>query len=328
MSELDTEIEWLKAEVNCAALLERLSPVWRLDRAESSRRSLKYRRDGGEIVIVNHDGRGWWDPLSEAKGDIFSLVQHLDPGLNFGEARRVLRDFVGIAPSFPEVVRARRTRAPHIPVAQRWDRRRPLSRGSPAWLYLTGQRKLPEFFLMAARIADAIHEGPRGSAWFAHRDGAGLLTGIEMRGPDWRKFSAGGDKTLFRLPGGPGRLTRIAVCEAAIDAMSLAAIECVRCDTLYVATAGGMGPATIAALQQILQVLATDPAGILIAATDADIAGRRYAARLGGMATEAGVRFDAILPPDGLNDWNDALRAMTPRFCSARARSPTGSVSV
>jgi len=26
----------------------------------------------------------------------------------------------------------------------------------------------------------------------------------------------------------------------------------------------------------------------------------------------AGVRFDAILPPDGLNDWNDALRAMTP----------------
>jgi len=26
-------------------------------------------------VIVNHDGRGWWDPASEAKGDIFSLVQ-------------------------------------------------------------------------------------------------------------------------------------------------------------------------------------------------------------------------------------------------------------
>jgi hypothetical protein len=30
------------------------------------------------------------------------------------------------------------------------------------------------------------------------------------------------------------------------------------------------------------------------------------------MAVEAGVRFDAILPPDGLNDWNDALRAMAP----------------
>ena len=54
---------------------------------------------------------------------------------------------------------------------------------------------------MAARVADAIREGPCGSAWFAHRDGAGLLTGIEMRGADYRNFSAGGDKTLFRLPG-------------------------------------------------------------------------------------------------------------------------------
>ena len=169
---------------------------------------------------------------------------------------------------------------------------------------------------MAARAIDAIREGPRGSAWFAHRDGAGRLTGIEMRGPDWRTFSAGGDKTLFRVPGfrlpcGSDRLSRLAVCESAIDALSLAAIERVRRDTLYVATAGGMGPATIAALQHILQFLATDPAGILIAATDADSAGRRYAARLEGMATEASVRFDAILPPDGLNDWNDALRAMT-----------------
>ena len=46
-----------------------------------------------------------------------------------------------------------------------------------------------------------------------------------------------------------------------------------------------MGPATVAALQQLLQVLAADPAGILIAATDADTAGRRYAARLAGLAT-------------------------------------------
>ena len=165
---------------------------------------------------------------------------------------------------------------------------------------------------MAACVADAIREGPHGSAWFAHRDGAGLLTGIEMRGPAWRNFSAGGGKTLFRLPGGPGRLTRVAVCESAIDALSLAAIEGDRRDTLYAATAGGMGPATIAALQQLLLDLMTDPAGLLIAATDADTAGRRYAARLEDMAAEAGVRFDAILPPDRLNDWNDALRARAP----------------
>jgi hypothetical protein len=47
---------------------------------------------------------------------------------------------------------------------------------------------------MTARTVDALREGPRGSAWFAHRDGAGRLTGIEMRGADYRSFSAGGEK--------------------------------------------------------------------------------------------------------------------------------------
>jgi hypothetical protein len=309
MSEQDAEIEWLKAGVSCAVLLERLPPPWRLDRAESTRHSLKYRRGTGEILIVNHDGHGWWDPLSDRKGDIFTLVQHLDCGLSFGAARRMLRGFVGIVPSFPEAVR---TRASSLSVVQRWGRCPPLSDGSPAWRYLTGQRGLPERVLMAARAADAIREGPRGSAWFAHRDRAGLLTGIEMRGSDYRNFSAGGGKTLFRLPGGPGRLTRVAVCESAIDALSLAAIERSRHDTLYASTAGGMGPATVILLQQLLQDLSADAASLLIAATDADTAGRRYASRLEDMAREAGVRFNAILPPDGLNDWNDALRARAP----------------
>src|SRR5258708_25877458 len=242
MSRQDTEIEWWKASVNCAALLERLPPIWRLDRTESTRRSLKYRRSEGEIVIVNHDGRGWWDPLSDRKGDIFTLVRHLEPGLTFPDARRVLHDFVGIAPAFPEMLRTRRTRAPSAPIAERWERCQKLSRGSPAWRYLTEQGGLRESVLVAARAADAVREGPRGSAWFAHRDNAGVLTGIEMRGANYRNFSAGGGKALFRLAGGPGSLPRVAVCEAAIDALSLPAIPQCRPDTPYAAPPGGLGP--------------------------------------------------------------------------------------
>ena len=219
---------------------------------------------------------------------------------------------MGIASAFPEALRARRTRTSHLPLDARWERRQPLARGSLAWRYLTDQRGLPETILVSVRAVNAAREGPWGSVWFAHRDGAGRLTGIEMRGSEYRNFSAGGSKTLFRLPGGPGPLTRVAVCEAAIDAMSLAAIERSRRDTLYAATAGGMGPETVVALHQLLQVLSSDRAGMLIAATDADAAGRRHAARLAALATDAAVRFDAILPPDGLNDWNDALRALTP----------------
>ena len=42
---------------------------WKLDIRQSTRRALKYRRGKGEVLIVTHDGRGWWDPLSQAKGE-------------------------------------------------------------------------------------------------------------------------------------------------------------------------------------------------------------------------------------------------------------------
>ena len=115
-----------------------------------------------------------------------------------------------------------------------------------------------------------------------------------MRGSDYRNFSAGGGKTLFRLPGGPGPLTPRRGVRGGDRRAEPGGDRALSPDTLYAATAGGMGPATVVALQQLLQDLAADPAGMLIAATDADTAGRRYAARLAELATEAGgaVRHD------------------------------------
>ena len=113
----DAELELFRREVSCAALLERWPAGWRLDRRESTRRALKYRRGEGEILIINHDGHGWWDPQSSAKGDVFDLVQHLDPSLNFGQVRKELRRLVGVAPTFPETLRPSLSDAPDRPVA-------------------------------------------------------------------------------------------------------------------------------------------------------------------------------------------------------------------
>ena len=74
----DPEIEELRNKVHCAVVLERTPPPWKLDRKESTKLSLKYRRGKGEILIVSHAGRGWWDPTSDAKGDVFGLVQRLE----------------------------------------------------------------------------------------------------------------------------------------------------------------------------------------------------------------------------------------------------------
>jgi len=100
MKDPQREVEELRAGVNCAMVLEKATPPWLLDPKESSERCLKYRRRAGEIVIVTHGGAGWWDPNSDAKGDVFRLVQHLEPSLNFGEVRKLLRPLAGIRPEF------------------------------------------------------------------------------------------------------------------------------------------------------------------------------------------------------------------------------------
>ena len=303
----DAELIQLKAAVSCALLLERGG--YSLDRRDSTKHCLKYRRGAGEVLIVNHGGQGWWDPMSDAKGDVFTLAQRLDARLNLGQVRKHLRGLVGMAPAYPEAERMREPCEPCEAPTERWNRRRRLRPGTAAWAYLTVTRALPPAVLRAADLFDAVREGPHGSAWFAHRGHEGVLTGMEMRGPDWRGFSAGHGKTLFRLPGGASAPTRLAVCEAAIDALSLAAMEGLRADTLYVATTGGMGPPTVACLDALLLELAGRPGSVLVAGTDADAPGCRYAARLAEMAGVAGVRSERLLPPGGHNDWNDMLVA-------------------
>jgi hypothetical protein len=88
-----------------------------LDKKESTRNCLKYRRAKGEILLVTHEGRGWWDPTSAAKGDIFGLVQLLNPSLSFREIRKILRPFIGLSPTLPVHERPSAKPAPDVPCA-------------------------------------------------------------------------------------------------------------------------------------------------------------------------------------------------------------------
>ncbi|WP_338139300.1 DUF3991 domain-containing protein, partial [Roseomonas mucosa] len=307
----DDELRQLREGVNCAVVLERLPPPWKLDKTESTRDCLKYRRGKGEIIIVNHGGQGWWDAGGTAKGDVFGLVQHLRPELNLGHARKLLRELVGLQPSFPEHEWVRARDGSIAPVSERWAHARVLRPGSRAWRYLAEARRLPGLVLRAAAAADAVREGAYGTAYFAHRDETGALVGFEMRGPEFRGFAKGGDKTLFQLPGWiPSRRVeplRLVVAEAPIDALSVAAVERLRSETLYTATTGGMGPGTVRALDRLLAALAARPDAVLAIATDADPPGERYAAFLAERAAAAGVSHERHRAPHGLNDWNDLL---------------------
>ncbi|TJW00096.1 MAG: DUF3991 domain-containing protein [Mesorhizobium sp.] len=290
------EIEDLRQRVGCQAVLE--TAGFAIDRKESTRRALKFRR-GGEIIIVTHAGRGWFNPLSDSKGDIFSLVSHLD-GVGFGEGLERVAALVGFQPARSEWQKPRNTGHAIASVAERWLSRKAPAPGSGAWRYLHNERCLPTAIIMTAIKHGVLREGPYGSMWAAHIDNAGAVTGWEERGLDWRGFATGGAKVLFRL-GSPPAL-RLCVTEAAIDAMSLAAVEGMREGSLYLSTGGGWSPATDAALR----ALAIHSEIQLVAATDANPQGEAYADRLRGLADELGCAWLRLRPP--ADDWNDVLK--------------------
>ncbi|KIQ05631.1 hypothetical protein RU07_01455 [Agrobacterium tumefaciens] len=291
-----SDIEEIRERVGCGAVLE--TSGFAIDVKESTCRALKYRR-GGEIVIVTHGGQGWFDPLGDDKGDVFSLVARLDGG-GFLEAVDRVAGLIGFQSAEPAWIAAAPTKPAIATIHDRWISRRKPRPSSEAWRYLRFTRFVPGRILKSAIKQGVLREGPYGSMWAGHVDEDGNICGWEERGPDWRGFATGGAKVLFRL--GPSGAHRLCVTEAAIDAMSLAAIEGMREDTLYLSTGGGWSPNTAAALRQ----LARHPDVQLVAATDANRQGEAFAYRLRQVADQAGC--DCLRLRPSTDDWNEVLK--------------------
>ena len=229
--------------------------------------------------------------------------------MSFGHVRKRLREFAGLSPRFPPVDRAGGRNNPDRPVAERWAERKAVWPNSPTWRYLARKRWLPYAIIEAASAAGVLREGPAGSAWFAHLDGHGVVAHVDVRGPTYKGSLTGGAKSLFRLPPKGPPLPRLVLAEAAIDALSVAAIESLRKDTLYIATGGGMGPGTIAALEALLASIAMLPGALLCSAADANGPGDRFADRHRSLAERFRIPFARLRPPIEGGDWNDVLRA-------------------
>ncbi|TBA94318.1 DUF3991 domain-containing protein (plasmid) [Rhizobium ruizarguesonis] len=290
------DIEELRARVGCAAVLE--NEGFAIDRKESTRRAVKFRRDD-DIVIVIHDDRGWFDARSDAKGDVFALASYLH-GIGFAEALATVGDLVAFQPTATAWEKPLRHKQTGASIPDRWNHRKRPWRASATWTYLHQCRALPWQIISAAIEADVLREGPYGSMWAKHVDEAGAVIGWEERGPDWRGFSTGGAKALLQF--GMNGARRVCVTEAAIDALSLAAIEQTRSDTLYVSTGGGWSPLTA----QALETLASGEGAWLVAATDNNVQGEVFADRLRQMADSAGCDFSRLRPE--AEDWNEELK--------------------
>jgi hypothetical protein len=166
------------------------------------------------------------------------------------------------------------------------------------WRYLTEERRLPASLLELVVRRDLVREGVRGTAWFLHRVG-GRPSGWEMRGPSFKGFLAGGAKGVFIFSRSDAP-SRVAVCEAAIDALSLAAVECCADNTAYVSTGGGWGDAGRVEISHLLRT-----ARVVVAATDQGTGGELLARRLEDLAGSHGLLCERRRPT--AKDWNEQL---------------------
>jgi hypothetical protein len=96
---------------------------------------------------------------------------------------------------------------------------------------------------------------------------------------------------------GEGEPSRIVVAESAIDAMSYAQLS--KKPGLYVSFAGGLSGAQF---QQLKDLLARYPSAKVIAATDNDKQGDKYAGIIAAIRPDA----ERARPTIG-NDWNETL---------------------
>lgn len=325
----DPELDHFRETVDCRTVLGRAG--WQVDQAESTEGAVKFRRGEGEILIVTHHGRGWFDPLSkgsglnEERGDVIALDQRLNGG-SLGHVRKRLRLLSGVAPRLILMSRPSSNQvnvpSPSAEPALRWRAAEPPRPGSAGWRYLGEERGIPDEMIQAAVQANVLREGIYGTVWGAHRTENGDITGWEMRGPQFKGFSKGGDKALFTL--GDRDADRIVVTEAMIDALSIATLErwhrreSGSGPVLWISTGGGFGPNTERTLGALLR-----PHVNLVAATDRGTGGDRLAERLERLAQAAGATFSRLLP-SAAADWNDELRArLQPQ---APARQPSLSI--
>jgi hypothetical protein len=291
-------------------------------RRESSVSShvLRHRATGDKIV-VRKDQDGHWTYFSvrddRDHGTIVDFEQRRGGHASLGAVRLELRRWLG---SGRPVTDGAPPRAPSTPgdrpsVAEAFAMARVVA--SSAYLHARGLR--PET-LVDPRFAGTWRVDARGNVLFAHTDDAGALTGFEVKNRGFTGFAPGGTKMAWQSAARPGDRALV-VTESAIDALSYHQLHLEGGErTRYLSTAGAPSRAQVDLLAAVFGRL---PEGsTVVAAVDADEAGRKLVDRLETLAhrcPRVSFRRDA---PDGAKDWNEVLQRIERDFICAQPPLP------
>jgi Toprim-like/Protein of unknown function (DUF3991) len=311
---LDPELDSFKTSVALPAYAA-VAHGYQLDRKESWRGSIVMRHPNGDKIIIKRDaGSGHYVYFSvrddNDNGTIIDFLKHTQ-SLTLGAIRKELRPWIGMppvpTPTFPELHPTTRDR---VRVEAEYERMKEASYHP----YLENERRIPRRLLRSKRFEGRIRLDRHGNAIFPHEDKDGLC-GFEKKNHGYTSFSAGGTKAIWMSNVFPDD-DRLVLCEAAIDALSYAALF-PNAHTRYGSIGGKLNPAQPALIRDQANVMPAH--SIIVAAMDADVDGRKLAEVVREAVRHTGradLRFE-MHEPEGYKDWNDQIRGKRRDFFPA-----------
>jgi hypothetical protein len=301
------ELERFKTEISLAEVASAYG--YQLDGKESSRASLVMRRlaDNDKIVIGHEGGHDVFFGVrnEQQNGSVIDFVMRQE-GISLGRARQVLRKWLDSPAAFFPGESGRRygnLKPEPVPkdctaIHARWLRMRPYN-GTFCRNYLEKERGLSADTIR--QFSERIRIDGRGNVVFRHDD-LHNVTGWEVKNRNhFTGFAGSGNKALFGVKVGYPQKEQaplIVVAESAIDAMSYYQLH--PAPGFYLSFGGNMSPEQPALLEYVLHRY---PAARIIAATDNDREGEKYAELI------QSIRPDAIRDsPNDVKDWNEAVK--------------------
>jgi hypothetical protein len=295
---MDTELERFKTEIDLRDYAVSLG--FALNARESWRGSAVMELGQQDKIIITRGSDGHYVYFSVKAGHSGTVIDLAKRYVteNFGKVRKALRGWSN-EPEPPAPVSRlplECTTRDLQAVAKEWHGAS--SYVSHAWL--EGERSIPPALLQAERFAGRFRIDARNNVLFAHVNAGGQLCGFEKKNRGFTGFSAAGEKGLGSSNDCDGDIV-IVLAESFIDMLSHAALFPHE-RTRYRSFGGGLSPKQPAIIRE--HILALPRGAEVVAATDADDAGQRFAETIRLLCD--GYAFREHRPSAG--DWNDVLR--------------------
>lgn len=295
---MDRELERFKTEIDLREFAGSMG--FALNRRDSWRGSAVMERGAQDKIIVTRDWDGhyvYFSVKESHSGTVIDLAKRYVSS-NFGEVRKALRRWVSSppAPSLELALPLEKTGRDAVAVSREWH----AAADYTGHEWLEGARRIPASLPVSARFEGRLKVDGRGNVLFAHFNAGGMLCGFEKKNRDFTGFAAGGEKGLGASNDLEGD-TVLVLAESFIDMLSHAALFPHQL-TRYRSFGGGLNPKQPEIIRA--HILALPRGAEVVAATDADEAGKRFADAIEALC--GGYSFREHRPAAG--DWNDVLR--------------------